>query len=156
VVCLQETKVADFSVPTINELIGPDFDYSYLPSAGVLGCVLICWRTDSWQGLPSADVAVFSATVFLSPIHGADVGDCGLTSVYGPTDHSLKEDFLLDLEGLASTCTRAWLIRGDFNVLYQAQDKNNNRLNHRLMLCFCRTIDELQLAELHLTAQLYT
>ena len=68
----------------------------------------------------------------------------------------MKEDFLLELEGLASTCTRAWLIRGDFNLIYQAQDKNNNRLNHRIMRRFHRTIDELQLAELHLNDRLYT
>ena len=41
VVCLQETKVAVFSVNMINELLGPDFDYSCLPSVGVSGGVLV-------------------------------------------------------------------------------------------------------------------
>jgi hypothetical protein len=41
-------------------------------------------------------------------------------SVYGPTYHSLKEAFLTELEGLASSYPRAWLICGDFNLIYQA------------------------------------
>lgn len=44
VVCLQETKVAVFSVNMLNELLGPDFDYSFLPSIGVSRGVLIGWR----------------------------------------------------------------------------------------------------------------
>jgi hypothetical protein len=26
-----------------------------------------------------------------------------------------------------------WLIASDFNIIYKADDKNNSRLNHRLM-----------------------
>jgi len=48
---------------------------------------------------------------------------CWLTVVYGPTDHALKEGFLSELEGLAATCTGPWLICGDFNLIYQAQDE---------------------------------
>ena len=81
---------------------------------------------------------------------------CWLTVVYGPTDHALKEGFLSELEGLAATCTGPWLICGDFNLIYQAQDKNNARLNRRLMQRFRRTIDALQLAELHLYGRLHT
>jgi hypothetical protein len=139
----------------INELMGPDFDYSFLPSVGISGGVLIGWRRDLWQGSCSF-VANFSVTVLLTPIDGADVAECWLTSVYGPTNHSLKEVFLAELEGLASSCQGAWLICGDFNLIYQAQDKNNDRLNLRLMRRFRRTIDALQLAELHLTGRLYT
>jgi exonuclease III len=43
VVCLQETKVAVFSVNMLNELLGPDFDYSFLPSIRVSRGVLIGW-----------------------------------------------------------------------------------------------------------------
>ena len=49
VVYLQETKVVVFSVNMINELLGPDFDYSCLPSVGVSGGVLVGWRRDKWQ-----------------------------------------------------------------------------------------------------------
>lgn len=94
--------------------------------------------------------------MLLTPIDGTDIAECWLTSVYGPTDHSLKEGFLVELEGLASSCLGAWLICGDFNLIYQVQDKNNDRLNRRPMQRFRRTIDTLQLAELHLTGRMYT
>ena len=81
---------------------------------------------------------------------------CWLIVVYGPTDHALKEGFLSEFEGLATTCTGPCLICCDFNLIYQAQDKNNARLNCRLMQRFRRTIDALQLAELHLYGRLYT
>lgn len=32
--CLQETKVANFSVTMANDLMGSSFDYVYLPSVG--------------------------------------------------------------------------------------------------------------------------
>ena len=139
----------------INELMGLDFDYCFLPSDGVSRGVLIGWHRDLWRGSNST-IAVFSVTVLLTPIDGADVVECWLTSVYGPTDHSLKEGFLMELESLAPSCPGAWLICGDFNLIYQAQDKNNDRLNRRLMQRFCCTIDALQLAELHLTGRIYT
>jgi hypothetical protein len=94
--------------------------------------------------------------VHLDRVDPAIGGACWLTSVYGPTDHALKEAFLNELEGLASSCLGAWLICGDFNLIYQAQDKSNDRLNRRLMQRFRRTIDTLQLAELHLNGRLYT
>jgi hypothetical protein len=56
---------------------------------------------------------------------------------------------------LASSCSGAWLIYGDFNLIYQVQDKSNDRLNRHLMQRFRRTIDTLQLAELHLNGRLY-
>jgi endonuclease/exonuclease/phosphatase family metal-dependent hydrolase len=68
----------------------------------------------------------------------------------------LKEAFLTELEGLATSCVGSWLICGDFNLIYQAQDKNNDRLNRRLMQRFRHTIDTLQLAELHLNGRLFT
>lgn len=76
--------------------------------------------------------------------------------LYGPTNQSLKEAFFAKLQSMASSYPGAWLICGDFNLIYQAQDKNNGRLNRRLMQRFRRTIDALQLAKLHLTGRMYT
>jgi len=90
VVCLQETKVAAFSVTMLNELLGPDFDYVFLPSVGVSGGVLIGWRRNRWR-LSHQSLGTFSVTVRLTPVDRADVGECWLTSVYGPADHALKE-----------------------------------------------------------------
>jgi exonuclease III len=54
ILCLQETKVANFSVSMINDIMGSDFDYLCLPVIGAAGGVLIAWRSDLWDAsLPS-------------------------------------------------------------------------------------------------------
>lgn len=45
---------------------------------------------------------------------------------------------------------KEWLILGDFNLIYKAEDKSNNRLNRRLMTRFKETLDEAQLMEVDL------
>lgn len=49
-----------------------------------------------------------------------------------------------------------WMILGDFNLIYQAADKNNNRVNRRLMNTFKAVLDDLELKELHLNGRRFT
>jgi hypothetical protein len=49
-----------------------------------------------------------------------------------------------------------WLLCGDFNLIYKANDKNNGRLDHANMRRFRGIIDDLQLEELHLSGRLFT
>jgi hypothetical protein len=48
------------------------------------------------------------------------------------------------------------MVCDDFNLIYKAEDKNNLRLNRRLMGAFRSFLDELELAELHLLGRMYT
>jgi hypothetical protein len=48
------------------------------------------------------------------------------------------------------------MVCGDFNMIYKAEDKNNNRLNMRMMSHFCHFLDDVDLLELHLQGQLFT
>lgn len=50
----------------------------------------------------------------------------------------------------------AWLIIGDFNLIYKASDKNNDRLNRRMMQRFRGLIDKIQVKELHLPGRRFT
>jgi exonuclease III len=70
VVCLQETKVAAFSQNMLNELMGTDFDYSFLPSMGVASGVLIGWRRDLWRG-SSHSVGAHSVSMHLDRVDPA-------------------------------------------------------------------------------------
>jgi hypothetical protein len=56
--------------------------------------------------------------------------------------------FLQELKDLADPDLDEWLVLGDFNLIYQAQDKNNTNLNQHLMGSFKATIDALRLKEL--------
>jgi hypothetical protein len=48
------------------------------------------------------------------------------------------------------------MISGDFNMIYKAEDKNNSRLNRRMMNRFRHLLEDLDLLELHLHGRLYT
>lgn len=79
-----------------------------------------------------------------------------LATVYGPVDDRLKPEFLDELREIAADAAGPMLICGDFNQIYQPADKNNNRLNLRLMRRFRRALDDIAVDELFLHGRLYT
>jgi hypothetical protein len=65
------------------------------------------------------------------------------TRVYGPQGDLEKAMFIRELRGLKQGALDKWLILGDFNLIYKEQDKNNSRLNRRLMSWFRRALNFL-------------
>lgn len=154
IVCLQETKLQHLSVSMNTDLTGFHYDFVYLPATGVAGGACVAWRRDLWRADP-ANIQCFSITMCLSPLGGR--GDpWWLTNVYGPTDHAAKDDFLQELRDVHLTFQGPWAVCGDFNMIYQAADKNNGRLHDGLMRRFRGLLDDLRLDELHLSGRLYT
>jgi hypothetical protein len=49
-----------------------------------------------------------------------------------------------------------WLLVGDFNLITSTKDKNNGRVNMQMINRFKKTLDDLQLAELHLQGRRFT
>ena len=49
-----------------------------------------------------------------------------LTSVYGPQSDLDKVSFLDELRMIRSSCSDSWMVCGDFNLIYKAEDKNNS------------------------------
>jgi len=152
IVCLQETKIANFSVPLNCDVTGTDFDYCSLPAVGASGGAVSSWRRDLWD-VSSTEVRRFSITLRLSS--GTAAPWC-LTNVYGPVERSDKRVFLQELRDVRASCPDPWMVCGDFNLIYQAADKNNGRLHRGLMRAFRGVIDDLQLQELHLQGRLFT
>jgi exonuclease III len=149
VVCLQESKVQNLPVLMNIEITGIDFDYGYLPAAGIAGGALIAWRRDLWS-VAATSIRRFSITVQLTPLNGLS-DPCWLTNVYGPTEGADKADFLQEIRDVRAASQGPWLICGDFNMIYQACDKNNGRLHRSVMHSFRSVLDDLQLDELHLS-----
>jgi hypothetical protein len=79
-----------------------------------------------------------------------------LTTVYGPTDNAEKEEFLDEAIAVKPVHDSKWLIIGDFNLIYQAEDKNNANLNFRMMGLFRRALVTCQLKELKLQNRKFT
>lgn len=48
-----------------------------------------------------------------------------LTCVYGPQSDSDKVRFLDELRSIRASRSESWMVCGDFNLIYKAEDKNN-------------------------------
>jgi hypothetical protein len=57
-------------------------------------------------------------------------------NLYGPHRDLEKEAFFHELRRIQWGRLGPWLLCGDFNLIYKAEDKNNLRLNHCLMSKF--------------------
>lgn len=66
-----------------------------------------------------------------------------ITVVYGPQLEEQKIEFLEELQELEANMRPAWLLIGDFNLIYKAAYKNNDRLDRRMMQRFKGAIDRL-------------
>ncbi|KAG2638131.1 hypothetical protein PVAP13_2NG572720 [Panicum virgatum] len=123
-VCFQETKLdtcTDAIVP-VHTCVG----------------ILLAWNRDIW----SANTPIFRAHSISAHITLKASGESWwLTVVYGPQGDQNKIQFLEELRALRQSCSRMWMICGDFNIIYKATDKSNGRLHRRMMGRFRRLID---------------
>jgi endonuclease/exonuclease/phosphatase family metal-dependent hydrolase len=76
--------------------------------------------------------------------------------VYGPQHDDEKVEFLNELLLFRETNLGPWLLCGDFNMIYQAEDKNNDRLDRRNMRRFRAFINETHLQEIALIGRRFT
>jgi hypothetical protein len=77
-------------------------------------------------------------------------------STTNPTEGANKADFLREIRDVHAASQGPWLVYGDFNMIYQACDKNNGRLHRGIMRDLRSVLDDLQLEELHLSGRLFT
>jgi hypothetical protein len=68
----------------------------------------------------------------------------------------LRKIFIRELRALKNSVRPHWLLIGDFNLIYKAQDKNNGRLNRGLMLRFRRALNHMEVQELDLKGGQFT
>lgn len=152
-VCLQETKLSVISHFDVMQILGAGYDYTYLPAAGTRGGILVAWKASAWSVTHICPRTYStSARVKLN----CDDSEMWRTTVYGPSSEADKPAFLEELHELCVVHSGPWLLNGDFNLIYRAQDKNNNRLNRRLLGQFRRFLNEAELDEIHLSGRLYT
>jgi hypothetical protein len=78
------------------------------------------------------------------------------TGVYGPQSDVLKLQFLQELCLVRQGCADPWVVGGDFNLIYQAEDKNNSNLDWAMMSQFCRFINDEELHEIPLLERRFT
>jgi hypothetical protein len=57
---------------------------------------------------------------------------------------------------IRSQCLGSWMIGGDFNLIYRAEDKSNDNLDRAMMGRFRRLLNDLLLKELPLSGRKFT
>lgn len=73
------------------------------------------------------------ALIFFSASVQFDGVNWWFTGVYGPQEDENKIQFLQELKDIRALCSGPWVLTGDFNMIYQAADKNNSNMNRALM-----------------------
>ena len=147
-VCLQETKISDRVADFAIEILGTTFQYDFVPSVGASGGILLAWSSPAWE-VSNVWKGHFSLSVQLTRPGSADF-TWWLTTVYGPQPDIDKAQFLDELREFRAVAGGPWLLCGDFNMIYRAQDKNNDRLDRRCMRRFRRFLSELLLEEIEI------
>jgi exonuclease III len=156
IVCLQETKMQLLDQNVVARTVGTKFVNSsaVLPAEQTRGGILLAVNEDFFD---LSDIELTTNTTISATITmRADRINWKITVVYGPQGDTAKLQFLQELKNIPSPEHNRQLILGDFNLIYQEQDKNNSNLNRRLMGAFRATIDHLQLKEIKLNGRRFT
>ena len=79
-----------------------------------------------------------------------------LSCVYGPQGDDNKILFLQELRRIRASCQGPWLVLGDFNLIVNAEEKNNGNLNRAMMGRFRCWINDLELIDVILHGRKFT
>lgn len=155
IVCLQETKMQLLDQNVVARTVGTKFvnSFAVLPAEQTRGGILLAVNEDFFD---LSDIELTTNTISATITMRADRINWKITVVYGPQGDTAKLQFLQELKNIPSPEHNRRLILGDFNLIYQEQDKNNSNLNRRLMGAFRATIDHLQLKEIKLNGRRFT
>lgn len=155
IVCLQETKIANWTQMLVNETVGADLAQNAvaLPSSRASGGILLA-ASQRFFSLGHPHHTQNSVTAIITML--ADNTKWSITGVYRPQSDSEKVAFMQEITDLRQHTLPSWLLLGDFNLIYHVQDKNNDRINLSLLNGFRAMIDNLLLAPIELQARKYT
>jgi hypothetical protein len=101
-------------------------------------------------------ISEFSLSADVSLINAAQNGSFKLTTVYGPTDRALKDQFFAELVALKPTPGVRWLVPGDFNQIRRARDKNKGNVDRSRLMRFRDALQTCELTEVHLQNRRFT
>jgi hypothetical protein len=127
--------------------------YAALPTDGTRGGVLLAGSHDDYS-LANIDFKQHSIKATIA--RRSDMTSWTITVVYRPQGDTAKLEFLQEIKQIKQRADSKCLILGDFNLICRASDKNNGRINRRLMSSFSHILDELELKELHLHSRRFT
>lgn len=154
VVLFQETKCNRMDLRYILRFLPSFFstDVVYNLALNSAGGTLIAWRR-SYQ-LINAWGTRHTVTVMLRQ---AGSGQCILiTNAYGPSQDSMKPDFVKELAFLSNMAAHPWILAGDFNLVRWMTDRSSCNTAFTLMDMFNRFIAQAGIVDIPLRNRTYT
>jgi hypothetical protein len=137
-----------------SQAVGRSIDgYEFLPAVGTRGGILL---TENSDYIEASNVQCRNYSLTMEIKIRMNNSAFQLTIVYGPTDDSEKEAFLAQLPSSKPSASSSWIVLGDFNLIYEARDKNHLNLNRRLMGRFSHVLDSCELFEFALQNRKFT
>jgi endonuclease/exonuclease/phosphatase family metal-dependent hydrolase len=153
VICLQETMLDVLDNFLVMQCLGPTFDgYVYLPTVETRGEILLAWNK-SIVDIERVSFDPYAVTGEVTPRYN---NRWWITTVYGPQTREEKLSFLFELAERRSLCPGPWLLLGDFNMIFYAEEKNNDRLDRFMMTRFRHFVQEHEIKDLYLHGRRFT
>ena len=153
ILCLQETKVEHLTVDVVRHYLGINLEnFFYLPAAGTREGIFIAWD-ETVVRLSNPHYTTNTVTALVSQLNGSPWWIMG---VYGPQSDVEKAEFMEELVDIRELHAGPWIIAGDFNLLVNPHDKNNDAVNRRMLAKFRRKTSLLELKEMYRSGRSYT
>jgi hypothetical protein len=147
-------KLAHITPQLATEVLGNRFNnFSSLPASGTRGGIKLGWHSDF---IVATNLMIRQYSLFMIFRPTWEISPFVLIVVYGPSEDYEKTEFLEELVSLTSSSQMQWIVLGDFNLIYEARDKNNLNLNRQLMGWFRQSLDMCELFEFALQNRKYT
>jgi hypothetical protein len=151
---LLETKRNDYNVAELGHFCtNKIFLLDWTLPRGSFGGILVSINKDKFDVL---DIKYGNFVLKFKLCNKADNFEWNMAVVYGATQESEKENFLSELERMCDTENLPLLLGGDFNIIRNQSEKNNNSYNDRWPSLFNVVINSLDLGELELFSRQFT
>ena len=121
--------------------------YAQRPALGTRGGILLLWD-ENVINITDVQATEFYLSAMVTSVHTD--ASFKITTVYGTTLASRKDDFFDELLMSKPPMGTMWLVLGDFNQIFRARDKNTTNINRRRMNKFKATLDNCDLKHIHL------
>jgi exonuclease III len=153
-VAVMETGKQDMSKSNLARLSGgADFVWHCLPPKGRSGGLLLGVRDSTLE------LSLIVEVEFYIKFHLCNKSDKFswiLMAIYGPAQDDHKAAFLTELVRAGQQNTLPTLMGGDFNILRNSKEKNNDRYCDRWPFLFNAVIDSFDLREIEMSGRQFT
>jgi hypothetical protein len=150
-IALLETGKKDFMQAKLDRYCGGrNFVWHWTEPHGRSGGMLLGVNLDV------CDVESIEEGDFFIKFHRSDDFHWCLVAIYGAAQPEFKEKFLTELLQTCSKVSLPLLVGGDFNIIRNPSEKNNDNYDDRWPFLFNAVIDGLNLREIEMSGRKFT